>query len=300
MQTAGKGVPNAQKETRLLRQRARIRHHAEGVHLQMVIVVEAQRLVQFDAGVQPEIHRLQPLAAARMAGVQNGHVIGLGQAVDGGEQVEEVLLGVDVLFPVGGQQHILVRFQAQTFQHVAGLDLGKVGVQYLGHGAAGHKGALLGGALGIQVAAGMLGVAHVHVGNVVDDAAVGLLRQALVKAAVAGLHVEDGMCSRLAPMAHRQLLGVAQDQQRVGLLLRHQRIGFGNDVADGLAQVLAHRVQVKVRRAQPQVLKKDLVQGIVVVLPRVDQDLVKILVALFDDGGQPDDLRPGADDGHKL
>ena len=173
-------------------------------------------------------------------------------------------------------------------------------MQHLGHGAAGHKGALLGGALGIQVAAGMLGIAHVHVGNVVHDAAVGLLRQALVKAAVAGLHVEDGDVQPLGPDGAQAAVGVAQDQQRVGLLLRHQRVGFGNDVADGLAQVLAHCVQVKVRRAQAQVLKKDLVQGIVIVLPRVDQDLVKIFIALFDDGRQPDDLRPGADDGHKL
>lgn len=38
----------------------------------------------------------------------------------------------------------------------------------------------------------MLGVGQVHVGDDVDDAAVGLLGQALVLAAVARLHVEDG------------------------------------------------------------------------------------------------------------
>ena len=38
----------------------------------------------------------------------------------------------------------------------------------------------------------MLGVGHVDVGDHVDDAAVGLFGQALVLAAVAGLHVEDG------------------------------------------------------------------------------------------------------------
>ena len=95
-------------------------------------------------------------------------------------------------------------------------------------------------------------------------------------------------------------VGVAQNQQRVWLLLHHQRIGFGNDVADGLAQILAHRVEIKIRRTKAKVLKKDLVEGIVVVLPRVDEDLIKIFVALLDDGGQPDDLRPGADDGHEL
>ena len=294
------GMADAQKETRLLRQRARIAHHAEGVHLQVVVVVEAQRLMQFDPLVQPEVHRLQPLAAARMAGVEDRHVIGLGQVVDGGEQVDEVFLGVDVFLPMGGEQHIFLRFQAQTLQHVAGLDLGKVGVQHLGHGAPRDKGPLLGGALGVQVAAGVLGIAHVHIGDVVHNAAVGLLGQALVKAAVAGLHVEDGDVQPLGADGRKAAVGVAQNQQRVGFLLHHQGVGFGNDVADGLAQIFAHRVQVKIRRTKAQVLKKDLVEGIVVVLPRVDEDLVEIFVALLDDGGQPDDLRPGADDGHEL
>ena len=47
-------------------------------------------------------------------------------------------------------------------------------------------------ALGEQVAAGVLGVDEVEVGHVVDDAAVGLLGDVLVEAAVAGLHVVDG------------------------------------------------------------------------------------------------------------
>ena len=60
-----------------------------------------------------------------------------------------------------------------------------------GHGAAGDVGALLGEAGVGQVAAGVLAVGHVDVGDDVHDAAVGLLGQALVLAAVARLHVEE-------------------------------------------------------------------------------------------------------------
>ena len=37
-----------------------------------------------------------------------------------------------------------------------------------------------------------------------------------------------------------------------------------------------------------------------IVLPSVDQKLIKIPVAFFDNGGKADDLRPCADDGHEF
>ena len=262
--------------------------------------MEAQRLVQLDALVQLEAHSIQPLFAAGVAAVQNRHVVGLGQMVDGGEQVDKILLCIDVFLAVGGEQHVLLRLQAQALQHIAGLDLGKVSVQHFGHRGTGDKGTLLGGALGVQVTAGMLGIAHVHVRNMVHNAAVGLLGQALVKAAVAGLHMEDGNMQALGRNGRQAAVGVAQDQQGVRLLLHHQSVGFCNNVADGLAQVLSDGVQVEVRRAQAQVLKKDLVQVIIVVLAGVDQDLIKVDIALFDNGRQPDNFRSGTDDGHEF
>ena len=53
-------------------------------------------------------------------------------------------------------------------------------VRRFGHGRSGHIGALLGQSGVGQVAAGVLAVGHVHVGDDVHDAAVGLLGQALV------------------------------------------------------------------------------------------------------------------------
>ena len=75
---------------------------------------------------------------------------------------------------------------------IAGFNLCQIVVQHLGHGATGDVGALLGQAAIGQVAAGVLGVGHIHIADDIDNAAVGLLGQALVLAAVAGLHVEDG------------------------------------------------------------------------------------------------------------
>ena len=100
---------------------------------------------------------------------------------------------------------------------------------------------------------------------------------------------------------HREAgIGIPQHQHRVRPLLRHELIGRGDDVADGLAQIRADGIQVEIRRPQTQILKKDLVERIVIVLPGVDKDLVKILVAGLDRLAQANDLRPRADDGHEF
>ena len=94
------------EEARLLGQGAGVGDNGEGVHLQAVVVVEAHGLVHAHARVQLEAGGLQALAGARVAGVQDRHVVLLGQRVDGCEQAREVGLGVDVLLAVGGQQHV--------------------------------------------------------------------------------------------------------------------------------------------------------------------------------------------------
>ena len=85
-----------------------------------------------------------------------------------------------------------------------------------GHGAAGDVGALLGEAGVGQVAAGMLAVGHVHVGDDVHNAAVGLLGQALVLAPVARLHMKDGDVQPLGPDDAQAAVGVAQHDIRLG------------------------------------------------------------------------------------
>ena len=95
-------------------------------------------------------------------------------------------------------------------------------------------------------------------------------------------------------------VGVAQDQQRVGLHLHHQLVARGDDVAHGLAQVGAHGVQVDVGVGKLQVAEEDAVQGVVVVLPGVRQQAVEVTSALLDDLGQADDLGAGAHDDQEL
>ena len=120
-------------------------------------------------------------------------------------------------------------------------------MQYLCHGRAGHIGALLGQAVICQIPTGMLRVTQVNIGDNVHDPAVGLLGQALILTAVAGFHMEDGNMQPLGTNDGQAGIGVTQHQNRIGLNFYHQLIGFCNDVAHGLAQVLAHGIHVHIR-----------------------------------------------------
>ena len=289
-------VADRGEEAGLLGQGTGVGHHGEGVHLQAVVVMEAHGLVHAHARVQLEAGCLQALAGAWVAGVQDRHVVFLGQGVDRGEQTREVRLGVDVLLAVGGEQHVALGLQIELGEDVGGLDLLQVGAQDLGHGRARDVGALRGAAGVLEVAAGVLGVGQVDVGDDVDDAAVGLLGQALVLAAVARLHVEDGDVQALGRDGGQAAVGVTQDQQRIWLHLDHEPVACGDDVADGLTQVGAHGVQVDVRVVQRQVAEEDAIERVVVVLPGVRQQAVEVAAALLDDLGQTDDLGARAHD----
>lgn len=286
-------APNACKEAGLLGQGAGVGNHGEGVHLQAVVVVESHGLVHAHAQVQLEAGGLQALAGARVAGVQDRHVVFLRERVDRREQAREVRLGVDVLLAVGRKQHVALELQTELGEDIRSLDLVQVGTKDLCHGRARDIGALRGAAGVPEVAARVLGVCQVDVGDHVDDAAVSLLGQALVLAAVARLHVEDGDVEPLGRDGGKAAVGVAQDEKRVGLHLNHELIARGDDVAHGFAQVGAHGVQ-------RQVAEEDAVERVVVVLPGVRQQAVEVAAALLDDLGQADDLGAGAHDDQQL
>ena len=59
------------------------------------------------APVELEAALFQPLPAARVAGVEDGHVVLLRHLIDGREQAGEILFRVDVLLAVRGEQDVL-------------------------------------------------------------------------------------------------------------------------------------------------------------------------------------------------
>ena len=296
----GKGMADASEETALLGQRAAVAHYGEGVHLKAVVVVEAQGFLAYDAAVELETARLEAMAAAGVAAVEDGHVVLLCHLVYGIEEREEILLRVDVLFAVGREEDVFAFLQTEAPVHIAGLNLFEILVEHLCHGRAGDVGALAGQAAFGEVAAGVLAVCQVHVGDDIDDAAVGLLGQALVLAAVAGFHVEDGDMQALGADDAQAGVGVAEHEYGIWPRLGEELVGAVDDVAAGGAEVIAHGVHIYLGLGELEVAEEDAVEVVVVVLPRMGEDYVEIAAALVDDCGKADDFGARAHDDAKL
>ena len=286
------GMADGCEEGRLLRQGTTIRNHAEGVHLQAIVVVEAQGFVLDDARVKLESRSLQTLAGARVAAVEDGHIVLLGHRIDGGEEREEVLLGINVFLTVGGEKNVATFLQTKASVNVAGLNLCEVVMQDFRHRGASHISALLGKASVSQITTRMFRIRHVHITDDIHDAAVGLLRQTLVLAAVTGLHVEDGDVEPLRANDREAGVGIAQHKDSIRLNLHHQLIRLGDDISHRLAQVAAHGFHIHVRVSELQILEEHPVEVVVVILPSMRQEAVEVFPTLVNYCGQTNNLRP--------
>ena len=235
-----------------------------------------------------------------MATVEDGHVILLRHLVDSSEEGEEVILRVDIFLAMGRQENILAFLQAEALMDVAGLDIGEVVVEDLRHRGPCDIGALLGQAAVGEVSSCVLRIGHIHVGNDIDDTAVGLLGQALVLAAVTGLHVEDRDMKTLGSDNAEAAVGVAKDQYAVGLGLGEEFVRAVDDVAAGSAKVVTDSIHIDLGLCELQILEEDTVEVVVIILACVGENHVKVLAALVDDSGETDDLGARADNDDQL
>lgn len=235
-----------------------------------------------------------------MTTVEDGHVVLLRHLVDSSKEGEEVLLRVNVFLTMGGQENVFALLQTKTLMNIAGLDIGEIVVEDFRHGGSCDIGALLGQAAVGEVSSCVLRVGHIHVGDDINNTAVGLLGQALVLAAVAGLHVENGDMESLGSDNAEAAVGVAKDQYAVGLGLGEELVGAVDDVAAGSAKVVTDSIHIDLGLCELQVLEEYAVEIVIVVLACVGENHVEVLAALVDDGGETDDLGARADNDDQL
>lgn len=152
----GDGFAYRQEEAALLGKCTGVTHHGEGVHLQIVVVMEAEGLVGYHTAVEFEAALFKAFARAGMAAVEDGHVVLLGHGVDGVEERQEVLLGVDVLLAVGRQKDIFALLKTEAAENVARFDFGQVVVENFRHGRTADISALRCHTRCVEIAAGML------------------------------------------------------------------------------------------------------------------------------------------------
>ncbi len=184
--------------------------------------------------------------------------------------------------------------------NVGAHDLVEVLVQDLGHRRTCDIGAFFRQSAVSEVAAGVFRIRQIDIADDVNDAAVGLFRQALVLATVSGLHVEDRDMQAFCPDHGETAVGVTEHQDGIRLDLGHKLVGTCDDISHGLAEVVTDSVQVDFRFIELKVAEKDAVQRVVVILPGMGENDIKILATFLDYGGQTDNLRTCADDDQKF
>ncbi len=114
--------------------------------------MEAQWLILPHARIEDEASLLDELGAARVAGVEDGHVVGFGQSVYRIHEALEVRLCVDVFFAMRGQEDVAAVFETEALEDRRAADFFEIGAKDLGHRGAGDVGALFGDALAVQIA----------------------------------------------------------------------------------------------------------------------------------------------------
>ena len=96
----------------------------------------------------------------------------------------------------------------------------------------------------------------------------------LVEAAVAGLHVVDGNAHPLGHHRRQAAVGVAEDQHGVRPLLEQHLLGLDQHLTEHAAEAAGVDLEEVVGRAQSKLGEEDLIEVVVVVLTRVDQDVL--------------------------
>ena len=144
----------------------------------------------------------------------------------------------------------------------------------------------------------MFGKRHVDVGQVIDDLAVELFRNALVEASIARFEMENRYLATLGCNDGEAGIGIAIQEDRVRALLLEQIVHLADHVADRLCSGVSRGFQKEIRLRHTKVIEEHLVQFVIVILAGMHQLVLHELGKFRDDAAELDDFRPGADDGH--
>ena len=138
----------------------------------------------------------------------------------------------------------------------------------------------------------MLAIGHVHIADDINDATVGLFRQAFILAAVTSLHVEDGDMQTFCADNTQTAIRISKNQDGIRLDFHHQLIALGDDIAHGLPQVFPHGIHIHIGILKLKVFKEYSVKVIVIILTSMGQKTVEILTAFIDNSSKANNLRP--------
>ena len=181
--------------------------------------------------------------------------------------------------------------QAEVFKDFRGLNLWQIVVKNLVHRTPRLDDAIRRQPLFQQVFAGDAGIGQVDIADVIDDSPVDFLGNTLIEAAIACFHVKNWNLATLGGDGCQATVCVAQQQDCVRFDLGQSLIGAGDNEADGFSRGLTCRFQEVVGLPNLQIVEKNLIQFVIIILPGVNDCVVHHAVQGRHDARKPDDFR---------
>jgi hypothetical protein len=176
----------------------------------------------------------------------------------------------------------------------------RVGLDYLMDGITDDEDPIAADALAQEVFPAALRIRHQHRAAVVDDPAIDFLGHAVVVAAIAGFHVQDGDAETTGHDSRQAAVRIPEDQQSVWPMVQERGLHPGENLAGLGAEARRANAERHVRRAHGKLPVEHPAQPVVEVLTGVHEHVVHMLVEQLDDPAETDDLRTGSEDGHDL
>jgi hypothetical protein len=129
----------------------------------------------------------------------------------------------------------------------------------------------------------------------VNDPAIHLFGDPVIKASVTGFHVIDGDSHTPSHYGRETAVRVAENQQAVGTTVFESAIDTFENSADLSCERIAANTEKDVRFPNAELLKEYCAQPVVEVLSSMQQGMVCMRVQEADDGTQANDFRPRAE-----
>jgi hypothetical protein len=132
----------------------------------------------------------------------------------------------------------------------------------------------------------------------VDDSPIYFFGNAVVKAAIAGLHVKHRNAATSRADSRESTIGISQKQYAFRLISFHLIIYLAQDLTGLVAKAFRPDAQMYIRCSHLEIADKNIAQRFVVILAGVDGRVFGVLVENLENQTEPDYLGPRPEYGH--
>src|SRR5262249_48644413 len=269
-----------------------------GIHLQVDVIKESERLEQPDPRTEDKLAILDALARARMRAHDHWLAVAICDRVQRLEEAAKSALLVNVFFAMCAYKDVVVRLQSKAGERIRSFDLRLVVRKNFAHWTTDLNELVGWQTLGEEIFTRNRRISQIDVGHMVDDPAVDFFGHPLVEAAITCLHVENRHLAALRGDGGEAAIGIAEHQECVESVLGEKPIDFNDNLSDRLGGAAPPHGKKQFGVFDSKMVKKDVVELHVVILAGMDEPMIAVLIELRDHPRQANDLRPRPDDRH--